>query len=632
MTQQDLYDIIVEDNVMIPMRDGIRLATDIFFPARDGRIVGGQLPSLLYRTPYRKHDFKDLLKDFRLFAKHGYVVLVQDNRGCHESEGTFDFMLPDAEDGYDTLRWIGQQGWTNGKVGSWGVSWSAWSQTAMAALGPENLVCMIPTQSGADAYEASVRQGGALELRWLAWLIWNAANNTQKDLKAQDFIDPALNLAAPTIKDLLSRLPIRKGATQLTLTPAYEQWALRLQTETDRSDLWDHPAFAPVKHVRNFPGATTVFVGGWYDSYAGSVFENYNALTRADKGTVKAVVGPWVHGSQGPAQTFAGDVEFGKDAALPDFSLWQLRIFDWALRGKPLAGLPDAPIRLFVMGGGDGRRHASGRLLHGGTWRDEHEWPLERTRFTPFYLRGDGTLSTAEPAADADETVYAFNPANPVPTIGGSISSLSDNKPLEPGIADPAYSAAAARREAIAPSGGFDQVERPGLWGCNPPYLPLATRADVLVFETDPLEEDLEVTGPVSVTLWVSSTAPDTDFTAKLIDRYPPSAWYPMGYALNLTDGIQRLRYRNGDGKADLLPPGEVARITIRLYPTSNLFAKGHRIRLDISSSNFPRFDVNPNTGDPVGTERRRRIAENTVHHDRLHASHILLPLIPTSR
>jgi hypothetical protein len=179
--------------------------------------------------------------------------------------------------------------------------------------------------------------------------------------------------------------------------------------------------------------------------------------------------------------------------------------------------------------------------------------------------------------------------------------------------------------------GGFNQVESPNVYGCSEPYLPLGSRPDVLVFETEPLEQAVEVTGPIEVKIWVSSNAPDTDFTAKLIDVYPPSPWYPSGYALNLTDSIMRLRYRNGAESPDFPEPGEVSEITITLYPTSNLFARGHRIRLDISSSNFPRFDVNPNTGEPIGKDRMKRVAENTVYHDAMRPSHIVLPLVPVA-
>lgn len=623
-------EVIIEKNILIPMRDGVCLSTDLYFPAKCGSLIDGKHPTLFYRTPYRKADFATRFKHFEYFAKRGYIVLLQDCRGRYESEGDFDFMLSDAEDGYDTLQWIDSQDWSNGKVGSFGVSWSGWSQTAMAALGPENLTCMIPAQSGANAYEASIRQGGALELRWLAWLIWNAANNSRPNTPQREFLEAALNLGAPTVKDLLSNLPIRKGETHLKLAPDYEDWILKLQTKSDHSEFWDHPTLAPILHVDKFPNCATVFVGAWYDSYAGSVFEIFNALSKVSTASTKVIVGPWVHGTSSHQVSHAGAIEFGPDAAIPDFSEWQLNIFDWAMRGDELTVLSDAPISIFVMGGGTGERNSAGRLLHGGKWRDEYEWPLARTKYQSFYLNRDGLLSTSKPDIENSSSTYAFNPSDPVPTIGGSISSLSDNLPMEPGIASSQYTSVSARRIELVHAGGHNQVARPGLWGCKEPYLPLSARQDVLVFQTGPLDEDLEVTGPIEVKLWISSSAPDTDFTAKLIDSYPPSPWCPLGFDLNITDGIQRVRYRHGDGKPRLVTPEEIVEVTIRLYPTSNVFAAGHRIRLDISSSNFPRFDVNPNTGGPIGIERRKKIADNTVYHSKIHASHIVLPIIPS--
>ena len=206
-----------------------------------------------------------------------------------------------------------------------------------------------------------------------------------------------------------------------------------------------------------------------------------------------------------------------------------------------------------------------------------------------------------------DHSAYLFDPQSPVPTIGGNISS----------------------GQPIMQAGGFDQRESQEFYGSRHPYLPLASRPDVLVFQTEPLTEDVEVTGPISVNLWVSSSAVDTDFTAKLLDVYPPSQDYPEGYALNLTDGILRAKFRNSWEKPELLEPGQVYSVTIQLLPTSNLFARGHRVRLDVSSSNFPRFDVNGNTGENPGTSPVKIPARNTVYHSPGHPSHVVLPVIP---
>jgi putative CocE/NonD family hydrolase len=628
--RQTLYgDVVVEKDVMVAMRDGVRLATDLYFPARDGEKAEGKFPALLHRTPYDKSDVERSGGYGRFFARRGYVVVYQDCRGTFESEGEVDFLVPEAEDGYDALQWIDQQPWTDGQVGSWGTSWSGWTQTAMAALGPTNLKAMVPNMSGADAHESSVRQGGALELRFLAWAFWHSAANTQAALKADPAVDPALNLGAPSFSDWLSRMPIRKGQTQLKLVPTYERWALKILTEADYSEYWQHPSLAPERFWDRFPDVPILVIGGWYDSYTRSTCKNYIGLSRLKKGPVRMLMGPWTHGAATLEQSFAGDVEFGQEAALDSFRDLHLRYFEWALKGVDSGEAEESPVRIFAMGGGGGQRTSSGRLLHGGHWRDEAEWPLARTRYTEYYLHGDGTLSPHQPAADGGSTIYRFDPAHPVPSIGGNVSSLAEIGPLPQGIADSAYAPWRARIHQVMEPGGFDQVEGPQFYGCTPPYLPLSSRPDVLVFASEPLSEDLEVTGPIEVVLWVSSSAPDTDFTAKLIDAYPPSRYYPHGYALNLGDSIARLRYRNGREKEELLEPGSVAELKIVLYPTSNLFCRGHQIRLDISSSNFPRFDVNPNTGDQLGRERRWAVADNVVHHDAVRASHVVLPLIP---
>ena len=626
---QTEYEVIVERNVPVTARDGVTLATDIFHPARDGQPLVEPAPVLLLRTPYNKDEVEATLGYNRWFAQRGYICVIQDCRGCYESGGDVDFLFPEAEDGFDTLEWIDQQPWSNGRVGTWGTSWMGWTQTAMAALGPKNLVAMVPNMSGADAHQCTVRQGGAMELRFIAWAFWHSATNTQAALKQDPWVDPALNLGAAAFHEWLTRMPIRQGQTQLALVPSYEKWALEILTHSDRDEYWKHPSVCPREHWDNFPDAATLIVGGWYDSYTRATFDNYIGL--AERGRrVRLLVGPWTHGSVKPELSYAGDIDFGPDAALDSFRDVHLDWFDRYVRGdgsEPDDG--EAPVKIFVMGGGSGQRSTGGRLQHGGQWRNEQEWPLARTQFTPFYLHGDGRL-TDSPSTEADSsTTYRFDPSNPVPSNGGNISSLAELGPLPSGIADSASASRDSRIHQILEPGGFDQVEHEGLHGCSPPYLPLGSRPDVLVFQTDPLEDDLEVTGPIEVKLWIKSSAVDTDFTAKLIDVYPPSRWYPRGYALNLTDSIMRVRYRKGPEREEFLPPGEIDQVTITLYPTSNLFARGHRLRLDISSSNFPRFDVNPNTGEPIGRDRRRTAADNTVFHDTQRGSQVVLPIIP---
>ena len=290
----------------------------------------------------------------------------------------------------------------------------------------------------------------------------------------------------------------------------------------------------------------------------------------------------------------------------------RLRWFDRWLKGLDSGVDSEPPVKLYVMGGGedDGRMTTGDRLLRGGAWRAAQEWPLPQTQPTPYYLHAGGGLSAAPPAA-RPPSGYSFDPRYPVPTIGGNISA-----------ADP-----------LMPPGGFDQRNRPGLHGwLGPDYqhtLPLAARADVLTFQTPPLEQPIEVTGSVVVELWASSSAIDTDFTAKLIDVYPPSTDWPDGFALNLGDSVVRARYREGYDQPRFLEPGQPVKLSILLYPTSNVFERGHRIRIDIASSNFPRFDVNPNTGEPLNAHTHHVVARQLIYHDHDHPSHALLPIIP---
>jgi len=264
-------------------------------------------------------------------------------------------------------------------------------------------------------------------------------------------------------------------------------------------------------------------------------------------------------------------------------------------------------VRIFVMGGGSGRKNAAGRLDHGGRWRAERDWPLPGTRWTPYYCGRDGSLSPARPGESAGYREYRFDPANPVPTIGGTVTS----------------------GQPVMVGGAFDQREGARFFGSKEPYRPLAARADVLVFQTPVLETAVEVTGPIVANLWISSDCPDTDFTIKLVDVYPPNADYPDGFAMNVTDGILRVRYRDSWERPSMMTPGMVYPIRVSAFPTSNLFARGHRIRLDISSSNFPHFDVNPNTGEPEAKATSARIATNRVWLDAARPSHVILPVIP---
>ena len=357
------------------------------------------------------------------------------------------------------------------------------------------------------------------------------------------------------------------------------------------------------------------YVGGWYDLYRENEF--YSTLAPRKKGPIKLLMGPWAHGTYGSSTL--GDVDFGPEAALTGSAQLelQLRWFDQTLKGSDTGIYSEPPVRIFVMGGGDGRKDGAGRLRHGGHWSSESSWPLANTQFTPYYLHDKNSLSANAPTEANSASSYFYDPMDPVPTVGGASYYFiyPDRSPTDP-------------RRWYVPYGPQDQRESPACLFCKT-TLPLAARQDVLVFETAPLERDVEVTGPLTIKLWISSSAVDTDFTAKLIDVQPPNEDYPEGYAMNLADGILRTHYRNGFDKPEMMKPGEVYELTIPMFATSNLFQKGHRIRVDVSSSDYPAYDPNPNTGDPYMMGHHNIVAKNVIYHDKDRPSQIILPIIP---
>ena len=335
-----------------------------------------------------------------------------------------------------------------------------------------------------------------------------------------------------------------------------------------------------------------------------------------------------------------GDASFTLDVDFGPESVWgvqryfgeQLRYFDRWLRDVRNGVEDDPPVRIFVMGGGSGRRLASGKLDHGGRWREELEWPLARAVPTSFHLHGDGSLRPEPPPVGAAPCTFTFDPEHPVPSIGGLLCQIAELPPADPAAPEAMWARflnPVLRLRNVLGPGPAHQRETPDVFGARPPYPLLCDRPDVRTFQTEPLAEPVEVTGPIVVHLWIASSAPDTDFTAKLLDVYPPSDDYPRGYHLNLCDSIIRCRYREGWEREVLMEPGRAYLVTIALPPTSNLFAAGHRIRLDVSSSNFPRLDVNPNTGEPVGRHTHQIVAHQTVFVDAERPSHAVLPVVP---
>lgn len=635
MTRSAAATVLVERDLSVPMRDGVCLATDVYRPAASN---GEPRPVLLRRTPYDKTERPGEPSWARMFAEHGYIAVVQDCRGCYASEGAVDFLYPEADDGFDTVAWIRSQPWCDERVATWGASWEGWAQTALAAAGAQGIAAMIPVTSGSDGWSSSIRHGGSLELRWLAWAYGHAAVNRNERRDGAGWRTTAL-VDGPPFSAWLQRWPLRTTDTQLAVRPDYERWTTDL-LEYPSEAAQRHPSVNPTAHMKTFTDSPVLLVGGWYDSYARGTLELFERLSATKRGPIKVIVGPWRHGGIGHAD--AGDVAFGPAATL-DLRALHLWWFDrWlgathdaeASPGVASVADPDAPVNIFVMGGGEAIKDSDGRIQHGGRWRAESEWPLARARVTSFYLHGadgaaQGGLQNTPPVVQTWSTTYRFDPLNPVPTIGGNISALSELVPA--GAQDRMQQepdATPQMRDVVVP-GGFDQREAPGVFGSAPPFLPLSSRPDVLVFQTAPLDVPIEVTGPIEARIWVASSTMDTDITAKLVDVYPPAEDYPLGYALNLTDSILRLRFRDGSYISSPLTPGVPVEARIVLYPTSNHFAAGHRIRLDISSSNYPRFDINPNTGTAPWVDQRRLQADVTILHDASHPSRLLLPVIP---
>jgi putative CocE/NonD family hydrolase len=588
----------VDRDLVVPARDGVGLATDVYRPAGDG-----PYPVLLERTPYDKSapsrsertaavaKPRTRAEVAHYFVRHDYAVVYQDCRGRYKSGGRFTKYLSEAEDGYDCLAWLLRQSWCNGRIGTFGLSYAAHTQAALGCLGPAGLAAQFLDCGGfSNAYHSGIRHGGAFDLKQATW----AYNNALADAR-----DPAVKAAlrAQNIKEWFARMPWRKGDSPLSAAPEYEDYLFEQWSHGTFDDFWKQPGIYAEGHYDRYADVPIVNLSGWYDPYARTAMENYVGLSRRRRGPVRLILGPWTHGDR--SLTYAGDVDFGPAAPVDgnladDFFSLRRRWFDCWMKDVANGVEVEPAVQVFVMGGGSGRRNAEGRLDHGGRWRTAADWPLPQTEWTKFYLHSDRGLSSEIPDNGARPLDYVSDPRIPVPTIGGALSS----------------------GEPVMRGGAYDQHE-------------LAKRADMLTFATAPLDRDLEVTGPVTVRLWIASDSPDTDFTAKLIDVHPPNEDYPKGFAMNLTEGILRCRYRDSWERPSSMMPGEIYPVTIELFPTGNLFIRGHRLRLDIASSNFPHFDINPNSGEPEGAMEYSRVARNRVYLDADRPSHIVLPVIP---
>ncbi|RUT28284.1 CocE/NonD family hydrolase [Arsenicitalea aurantiaca] len=581
-----IVDTVLRD-VMVPMRDGVRLATDIFLPEGDG-----PWPVLMERTPYdktqpRANEFtldhpgvfgREELAGF--FVGAGFAVVFQDCRGRYASEGRFTKYRGEAEDGFDTLQWIHAQGWCDGRIGTFGLSYSAHTQLSAAALNPPGLKAMLLDCGGfSNAYQGGIRFGGALELKQATWAFRHALRS--REVAADP--EKRAALEAIDLKAWFRTMPWSRGNSPLSAVPGYEDYLFEQWEKTLFDDYWKIPSLYAAGYYERMAKMPSVHISGWYDPYAVTAVENFSGL-RALGHPTSLILGPWTHGAR--SKTYAGDVDFGAAATFEagmgqDFVTWRIAYFRNVLDGEPAPGMP---VRVFVMGGGSGRTLDSGRRDHGGAWISARSWPPEQAEPICLYLDRGGSLSRSLPTGEGRHD-YLADPARPVPTIGGPITS---GAPLMEG-------------------GAYDQRADARFFGGDDSAPATAERDDVLVFETEPLSEDLVLIGDVSVALFARSDAENTDFTVKLVDVYPD------GFAMNLSDGILRACYRDGFEKAVPLSPGEPERFEIRLYPTANRFAKGHRVRIEVASSNFPRFDICPNVSPGNDLDPDRRIARNTI-------------------
>ena len=593
-------DFILEGDGAVRMRDGVALSIDVYRPARDGVIRDGRFPVLLERTPYGKR--RPVLNEAgEFFARAGYVVVMQDVRGRFASEGEWYFLSEqEGPDGFDTMAWIASQPWCDGNIGTMGLSYSTATQQALAVLRPPGLRSQFLSDGGYDYFHRTLRHSGAFELGVLLPYVIRLAREGP-DLAKDPDRRVAFEAELEDLRPWLDRLPLRKGESFLRHAPREERWFIDMLTTSRREAYWTEPTLSLRNHVDAYPDLPIFFQTSWYGHHVWATIEKYRAIRRGRRSPMRLLVGSWLHGYDDFAKSWAGEVDFGPEAGV-DFNALRKLWFDATLRGADNGILAGPEVHIFVMGGGGGGRDEVGRLQHGGRWRDETAWPPPASKPVTLHLHTDLSLRAEAPESDAPPRSFVFDPLDPVPTVGGGVQN--------------------GMFPALIQGGAYDQRGREELWACYD-TTPLASRGDVLVFQTEPLAADTEVTGPIVVRLHVSSTAKDTDFTAKLVDVHPKSEAWPDGFAMNLTDSIVRCRYRNGFDREAWLTPGEIVEVVIGPPAISNVFERGHRIRLDISSSNFPRFDVNPNTGEPCGLERRAELATNTVHMDAVHPSSV---------
>jgi putative CocE/NonD family hydrolase len=565
------YKVTFQSNVRVPMRDGVTLATDIYRPDAPGKF-----PAILERTPYNRATYMSP-DDAKYYASRGYVVVLQDVRGTYDSDGVFYAFKNEANDGYDTDEWIGHQDWSDGGIGTMGGSYVGYTQWAQAVAGSKYLKAMVMTVTTSDIYGNWIYIDGVSHYGFdLPWGGIEMSAHVMQNTRGFDW------------PPIYNHLPVATSAEAgHHVTPHYQDWF----AHPTRDSYWDGISFEKQSDYAKV-SVPILSMDGWYDIFLrGDIRDDAMmhkvGATQVARDGKRLMIGPWAHSTGGrtalPVGSNGSDptpVDFGDDTPF-DKNIIHLRWFDHYLKGINNGVGADAPYQIFVMGE--------------NRWRNEKEWPLARTKYTNYYIQsggransvnGDGVLTTDQPKGSESDK-FSYNPANPTPTMGGNVCCSN------------------------VPSGPWDQraVER---------------RDDVLVYTTEPVTRKTEITGPVKMELYAASSAKDTDFTAKLVDVRPD------GYAQNIQSGIVRARFRDGGGKAgQLIDPGKVYAYTIDMWATSYALLPGHRLRLEVSSSDFPRFDRNLNTGEDPNTGTRMMVANQTIYHSSRYPSHVVLPLIP---
>ena len=571
------YPVNYERNVAVKMRDGVVLRADIYRPQADGKF-----PVLLQRTPYNKDN--EIGFGIKAAAR-GYVVIFEDVRGRYASEGEWYTFKNEPNDGYDTVEWAAALPYSDGRVGMFGASYVGATQMLAAIAHPPHLAGICPIVTASNYHENWTYQGGALA-QWFDedWTSGLAHNTYERLVERQN--DPVGGIwKQPLTHYSILNLDERPDlASNASVAPYFLDWL----AHPSYDDYWK--AMSIEEHFSDIT-VPALHLAAWYDLFQAGSLRNYEGI-RDHGGTEAARKGQQlvvVIGGHAGSMPKVGDVDFGPNAKEPQDE-WELQYYDYLFKGVKNQFADGKPVKIFVMGANQ--------------WREEDDWPLARAKNTKYFLhsggkanslRGNGSLSTTVPGKESADQ-YVYDPANPVPTIGGPLCCESERWP--PGPRD---------------------------------QRPAEAREDVLVYATPPMAEDIEVTGPVSLELYAKSSAVDTDFTAKLVDVWP------NGFAQNLTEGILRARYRDSRQTPQLMNPGQIYKVNIDVWSTSNVFKKGHMLRLEVSSSNFPRFDRNLNTGRmrylrtsdmPAGAQLEK--ASNTILHDAEHPSALILPIVPT--